>query len=264
MNIQRTNFPWKEHNYGLIISWSELKADGITISDSQKVTQHSEKELFVLTDILKNRMMDFTESYSRGKNRLFFLDGTQDAKAMPGLKSILTDTPTVGTTGGINRATYSWWQHRSRLNLVASATDQTICRFFQSELRMLNKYGGKVDAAFCGSDFLNALETEIYAKGVLTQTGFQNKGQTKFGMAEISAIGLGTFVWDPMLDDIGEGKRCYVLDSRRIKVRPMQDEDDKTLSPERPYNYAVFLHNITWTGAMTATQLNCHGVYAIA
>ncbi|MEI6482973.1 MAG: phage major capsid protein [Betaproteobacteria bacterium] len=263
-NIQRTNFPWKEHNYGLIISWSELKADGITISDSQKVTQHSEKELFVLTDILKNRMSDFMESYTRGKARLFFLDGSQDSKAMPGLKSILTDTPATGTTGGINRATYSWWQHRANLSLSASPANQTLCRFLQSELRQLKKYGGKPDFAVCGSDFLNALETEVYAKGVLTQEGFANKGKTKFGMSEISLLGLGTFVWDPMLDDLGESKRCYIIDSRRIKVRPMEDEDDKALTPERPYNYAVFLYNMTWTGVETATQLNSNGVYAIA
>ena len=264
MNIQRTNFPWKEHNYGLIISWSELKAEGITISDHQKTTQHSERDLFVLTEILKNRMSDFAESYTRGKSRLFFLDGSQDPKAMPGLKSILTDTPAVGTTGGINRATYAWWQHRANLNLVASAADQRLCRFFQTELRQLKKFGGKPDFAVCGSDFLNALETDVYAKGLLTQQGFQNSGKTKFGMAEISLLGLGTFVWDPMLDDLGEGKRCYVMDSRRLKIRPMEDEDDKTLTPERPYNYAVFLHNMTWTGVETATQLNCHGVYAIS
>ena len=264
MNIQRTNFPWKEHNYGLIISWSELKADGITISDSQKVTQHSEKELFVLTDILKNRMADFMESYTRGKSRLFFLDGSQDPKAMPGLKSILTDTPTVGTTGGISRSIYPWWQHRMNLNLVASPENQTMCRFFQNEMRQLKKYGGKPDTAFCGTDFMNALETEVYAKGVLTQTGFQNSGQTKFGMAKISQVGFVTYEWEPMLDDLGEGKRCYIMDSRRLKLRPMEDEDDKVLNPERPYNYAVFLHNLTLTSAMAATQLNCHGVYAIA
>ena len=59
-------------------------------------------------------------------------------------------------------------------------------------------------------------------------------------------------------------KQLFVSDSRRIKLRPMEDEDDKTLTPVRPYNYLVFLHNITWTGAMTCQQLNANGVYAIA
>lgn len=264
MNAQRTNFPWKEHNFGLIITWSELKADGITISDHQKITQHSEKELFVLADVLENRMQDFAESYSRGKERLFFLDGSQDAKAMPGLQSILTQTPTTGTTGGISRSAFPWWQHRFTSGLVPSAQNQTVCRFFQQELRNLRKFGGKPDGWFCGSDFITGLETEVYAKGILTQTGFKNEGQTKFGMADISLLGGGKFTWVPMMDDMGFGKFCYVIDSRRIKVRPMQDEDDKVLTPERPYNYAVFLHNMTWTGVMTCTQLNANGLYVMA
>lgn len=264
MNIQRTSFFGKEHNYGLIITWTELKQDGITIDDKQAVRRHSDKELFVLTDILKNRMADFAESYARGKARLFFLDGSQDPKAMAGFKSIITDTPTTGTTGGISRSVYPWWQHRANLALQPSGENQNLCRFFQSELRLLRLFGGRPDTAFCGQDFLNALEMEIRAKGIYTQEGFTKDGTNDFGQGEVSLKGLGKFTWEPMLDQLGESKRCYVLDSRRIKVRPMEDEDDKTLTPTRPYNYLVFLHNITWTGTMTTQQLNCHGVYAIA
>ena len=264
MSVVQSTATWKEHHAGLIITWTELKQDGITISDNQKVTQHSEKELFVLTDILKNRIGDFNESWARAKNRLYFLDGSQDPKAMSGLKSILTDTPTVGITLGINRATYPWWQHRATLGLVPSAENQTVCRFFQQELRKLRQFGGKPDKAICGSAFIQGLETEIYAKGILTQEGFTTTKNTTFGMSEIKLLGLGTFTWDPMLDDVGEGKRCYIMDSRRLFVRPMEGEDDKMTTPPRPYNYMVFLKETTWTGTEVATQLNCHGVYSMA
>lgn len=263
-NLQRTSFFGKEHNYGLIITWTELKQDGITIDDKQAVRRHSDRELYELTDILKNRMADFAESYARGKARLFFLDGTQDPKAMAGFKSIIQDTPAVGNVGGISKAAFPWWQSRAKLDLQPSGQDQNMCRFFQSELRLLQLFGGRPDKAFCGQEFLNALEMEIRAKGVYTQEGFTKDGANDFGQGEISLKGLGTFTWEPMLDQLGETKRCYILDSRRIKVRPMEDEDDKTLTPTRPYNYLVFLHNITWTGTMTTNQLNAHGVYAIA
>ena len=263
-NLQRTSFFGKEHNYGLIITWTELKQDGVSIDDKQAVRKHSDKELFVLTDILKNRMVDFAESYARGKARLFFLDGSQDPKAMNGFKSIIQDTPTVGTVGGISKSTYPWWQSRANLALQPSGENQTMCRFFQTELRNLRLFGGRPDKAFCGQDFLNALEMEIRAKGQYTVEGFTKDSTNDFGQGEVSLKGLGTFTWEPMLDQLGESKRCYILDSRRIKVRPMEDEDDKTLTPVRPYNYLVFLHNITWTGAMTTNQLNAHGVYAIA
>ena len=262
-NIQRTLFLGKEHNYGLIITWSELKQEGVSIDDKQAVRKHSDRELFVLTDILKNRMADFAESYARGKARLFFLDGTQDPKAMAGFKSIVQDTPAVGTVGGISKSAYPWWQSRANLALQPSGENQNLCRFFQSEMRLLRLFGGRPDKAFCGQDFLNALEMEIRSKGQYTVEGFSSTKTNDFGQGEVSLKGLGTFTWEPMLDQLGESKRCYILDSRRIKVRPMEDEDDKTLTPVRPYNYLVFLHNITWTGGMTTNQLNAQGVYGI-
>lgn len=264
MNALRTSFPWKEVHAGLIITWTELKQDGITITDGQKETEHSETELIRLTELLQNRMDDFNESYARAKNRMYWLDGSQDPKATPGVKSILTDTPGVGSTGGLSRVTYPWWNHRVSFNLSVSAENQTLCRFLQAEYRQLRKFGGKPDKLICGSDFITALETEVYAKGILTQEGFQNDGKTKIGMADISLRGVGKFEWDPTLDDMGEGKRCYFMDSRRLTLRPMQDEDNKITTPERPYNYMVFLRDITWTGALIATQMNCHGIYSIA
>jgi hypothetical protein len=264
MNAQQTSWFGKQHNYGLIITWSELLQDGISIDDKQAIRRHSEKDLYVLADVFKNRMSDFSESYARGKARLFFLDGSQDPKALSGFKSIIQDTATTGTVGGINKAAYPWWQNRANLTLQPSGQDQTLCRFFQSEMRLLMLYGGKPDTAFCGQDFMNALEMEVRAKGVYTQEGFTKNETNDFGQGAISLKGLGKFVWEPMLDQMGESKRCYVLDSRRIKLRPIEDEDDKALTPVRPYNYLVFLHNITWSGAMMASQLNCHGVYSIA
>jgi hypothetical protein len=132
------------------------------------------------------------------------------------------------------------------------------------EMRFLKLFGGRPDTAFCGSDFMNGLEMEIRSKGYYTMEGFTKSETNDFGQAEISLKGLGKFVWEPMLDQLGEGKRCYVLDSRKIKLRPIEDEDDKTLTPVRPYNYLVFLHNITWSGSMMASQLNCQGVYSLA
>jgi len=264
MNAQQTSWFGKEHNYGLIITWTELKQDGITIDDKQAIRRHSAQDLYVLADVFKNRMADFSESYARGKARLFFLDGTQDPKAMAGFKSIIQDTPTVGNVGGINKGAYPWWQNRANLTLQPSAQDQNLCRFFQTEMRFLKLFGGRPDTAFCGSDFMNGLEMEIRSKGYYTMEGFTKSETNDFGQAEISLKGLGKFVWEPMLDQLGEGKRCYVLDSRKIKLRPIEDEDDKTLTPVRPYNYLVFLHNITWSGSMMASQLNCQGVYSLA
>jgi hypothetical protein len=220
-------------------------------------------ELTRLTGILQNRLEDYGESWSRAMNNMLWRDGSQDSKVTPGLTSILTDTPTTGTTGGLSRASYAWWRHRFNVSLSVSEQNQTLCKYLRAELRQLRRYGGRPDIALAGSQFIEGLESEVQAKGLYTQEGFINSGKTDFGMAEISLRGLGTFMYDPTMDDLGFSKRCYIIDSRRTRLYPMQDEEDKISNPERPYNYFVFLRSMTWTGAMCCSQLNANGVYGI-
>ena len=266
-NILRAQYPWKEVAASLIITHTELKKDGITITDNQSESEHSGREIDILTDVLENRISDFDESWDRTINLMFWQDGSQDAKKVPGLQSILTDTPTQGTTGGLNRATYWWWSHRALVGnskITASAQDQTLSRRLRSELRQLRRYNGKPSVALCGSQFIDALELEVQEKGVYTQEGFTQDGKTDLGMAKIKMRGLGTFEYDPTMDDIGWGKRCVLIDPKHIAQRPMAQEDGKVLTPERPYQYMVFLHTKTWTGGLTSNQLNCHGLYEVA
>lgn len=263
-NVLRAYYPWREHHAGLIISWTELKKDGITITDDQKVSEHSQVDLIRLTGILENRLSDFGESYSRAFNTLLWGDGTGDTEAIAGIQAILISTPAVGTTGGLNRATYSWWRHRQNLGIAMSEEDQTLSKTLRSEVRQLRRYGGKPNVALAGSDFLEALEAEFQAKGSYTNTGFSGGGKNELGIAEVSLRGLGTFQYDPTLDDLGLDKYCFCIDTERLKLRPMEGEDDKILNPTRPYDYLVFLKSMTWTGGLVSNQLNAHGVYSIA
>jgi len=75
---------------------------------------------------------------------------------------------------------------------------------------------------------------------------------------------MGRFEFDPTMDDLGLASYCIEFDSRRIRLRPMEGEDMKTINPERPYQYMVFLKSMTWTGALQFTQLNAFGVYSVA
>lgn len=266
-NILRAVFSWKEVIASLIITWTELLKDGISIFDDSKggrKSEHSEVAMTRITGLLENRMDDFGESYSRAKNLMLWQDGSQDSKQVPGVQSLLDDNPNAGSIGGLSQATYPWWRQRVNLALAPSPANSTIIQFFNSELLQLKRYGGKPNKALCGSAFLDALRLELFAKGYFTQTGYNNAKATDLGMGGVHISEMGKFEYDPTLDVIGFSKRCYIFDSRRIKLRPMEGEDNKVLTPERPYQYLVFLHSVKWTGALEVTQLNCHGVYAVA
>jgi hypothetical protein len=267
-NVIRAEYNWYEHHAGLEISWTELKKDGITVADSGDPQEHPDAaSVRITTGVLKSRIEDFGESWARSKNYTLWKDGSQDPKAVPGLKALLPDNYNTGTTGGLSRATYPWWRHRCFVGankVAADPANQTLTKHLRADLRQLRRWGGKPDILLAGSGFIEKLESEVFEKGIYTQEGFANEGKTDIGMAKIKMKGLGSFEYDPTLDDIGESNRCYIIDSRRIQLRPMKNEENKVLHPERPYNVAVYLQSMTTTLALVANQLNCHEVIETA
>tara|TARA_R110001606_G_scaffold152799_1_gene293649 strand:+ start:5952 stop:7034 length:1083 start_codon:yes stop_codon:yes gene_type:complete len=281
-NIKRAVASWYELHAGISLTLTELKHDGISVVDSNtsgEVTQHSQGELTRLTSLLDDKLDDMTQGWANTFNDMIWADGTQDAKEVPGIQALITSTatsgiaPATGTIHGLNRATFDWWRNRSA-TLAAKKTSAAtnggvLLQFLQNEIRQLRRYGGRPDIAVCGSDFMNALETELRANGNYTQTGFS--GAQDVGVGAVKFAGL-TFVYDPTMDglninSVGAGsgsKYCYILDSKHIKLYVMDGEDLKQHTPSRPADQYVMYRAVTWTGGLMCDQLNCHGVYSIA
>jgi hypothetical protein len=268
-NIKRATFPWKELHAGISLTLTELKHDGISVVDSLNSSgtkNHSERELTVLTSLLDNKLSDMSESWARSFDEMLHLDGTQDAKEVPGIAYLIADDPTVGTVGGFNRATVTAWRNRALVDankITASASLQTLTRTLRSEVRQLRRYGGRPDLVLCGSAFLTALELEVQEKGIYTQAGF-SKSTNDIGMSEITMAGVGKFLYDPSLDDMSRSKFAYFIDTKNVQLKVMDGEDRKTHSPARPATQYVMYRSMTWTGGLVAKQLNGCGVYEVA
>lgn len=258
-NIQRAQYAWKEVHAGLIITWTELKKDGITVSDNSKTSKHSGREVTALTGLLEDRLVDFTESWNRSMNLMLWRDGSADTNQVPGIQAVLPAD--YGTVGGIVQNTYPWWKHMIFPAVTPSGEAGTLIETLRAGLIQLRRYGGRPNKALCGSAFLAGLRKEVSAKGMFTQTGFSKA--TDLGMGGLSIADLGTFEYDPTMDDEGMSKLCYVIDTRRVRLRPMEGEDNKLLTPERPYDYMVFLKSMTWTGGLEVTQMNANGIFAV-
>lgn len=268
-NIKRIVFPWKEIHAGISLTLTELKVDGISVSDSMnsaKTSNHSDREMTVLTGIFEDKLDDMTEGWARTFQTMCWLDGTQDSKQVPGIFALLPDDPTTGVIGGLDRGLNTWFRHRTLVGankITVSGANSTLILALRAEVRQLRRYGGKPSIALCGSGFLAGLETEVHAKGYFSQTGFTQGKSTDIGMAEPTLSGI-QFVYEPSLDDLGFPKRCYLLDDKHIKLRVMDGEDRKTHTPARPFDRYVMYRAMTWTGGLTMDQANCHGVYEIA
>lgn len=275
-NIKRVYFPWKEIHAGITVTFTELKKDGISVTDSttgSSTSEHSERDLTKLVGLLEDKLDDMGEGWARTFNNMLWKDGTQDAKLCAGIQAFVASDPTTGSLGGLSRAStvdangFYYWRNRSAVGanaITQSATNQTLSKFLRKEARQLTRYGGKPSIILCGSAFIEALELEVSEKGYYTLEGFVNKGKTDFGMASISMRGLGEFVYDPTLDTLGLSKYCYMIDTDAVSLYVMEGEDRKNHTPARPYDQYALYRAMTWTGGMTATQLNSSAVYAIA
>lgn len=284
-NIKRAAFPWREMHIGLTLTHTELKIDGISVvdpgSNGERTSEHSKREMTSLVGLLEDKLFDLGEKYARDFNRLLFGDGVADPKGIAGLKLLVSDNPTTGTVGGIDRATVTWWRSRAYTTAMGTAVGTTpalaawggapiasnpanggaLVQVLQAERRKLTQFGGEPDLMIAGSAFLGALETEIRANGNYTMNGF--KGTQDAAMGQMNFAGT-EIVYDPTLDDLGLSKRMYWIDTKRIMLMCMEDEWMHKHTPSRPYDKFVMFRSITSTCQLVAKGLNSSGVYDIA
>lgn len=267
-NIKRANYPWREHHLGLTLTYTELKHDGLSVMDENgaDISKHSRREMTMLINLLDNKFFDMGEQYARSLNLLLWGDGTADAKALAGIQSMITDDPSTGTVGGIDRAVSTWWQNRaltaanSSAIISSTADGGALATVLQSEWRQLRRYGGNPDCFFAGSDFVEALEKELRANGTYSETGFTKGQDMAVGQMKFKGVPIS---YDPTLDDLGQAKYGYWLDSDAIFLDKMENEWKRTHTPARPVNQFVLHRSLTSTGQVVGKRMNSCGVYQI-
>lgn len=265
--IERVKYPWRETHTGWSVTFTELKIDGLSVSDSafgESTSKHSKRELTAITNIFADKVETFGEVNSRQLNTMFWGDGTADALGMLGVRYFVTATPAVGVTGGLDRATNTWWRNRYATWAVSGATPVELPNAIHSEMRQLRRYGGRPMLALAGSDFLDALVKQLRDKGYYSDSGWTKPSSTDIGIADVRYNEL-VFQYDPTLDDLGGAfvKSCYIIDPKHLYIYAMDSEWGKDHAPARPHDVYALYKARTYTGQLCADQLNCHGLYQI-
>lgn len=268
-NIRTAYYPWKLIHGGISCTMHELMKNGISIVDTMdgaSVRSHSDRDAIMLADIFKDKLEDMSEGIDREMNEMFWLDGTQDAKLVPGIMSFIVDDPTAATTvGGIDQAANPHWRNRADLaiNVSGGAAVQPLFTFLQSEVRQLRRYGSPNLSGFAGSDFIEQMENELRQNGTFTQDGWAGKGVVDAHIKGVKFAGI-TFQYDPTLDDMSMADRCYVLDMKSIHPKVVSGENMKRHTPARPENKYVMYRAVTWAGGLVCKRRNTSAVYALA
>ena len=265
-NIKQWQAKWYEVAAGIQVTHTELKTAGITVTETttgSETSRHSEFELIALTNLLDDKFEDLDEGSKRSFAEMMWRDGTQDSKAIPGVRSFILDSPATGVTFGIDRVANSWWRNRAQLLIdTSTAGNQNLVQALQQQFRQLRRFATPKHRFYAGSDFMDAFEKELRSKGNYTLEGWAKSKSIDASVADLAFKGV-MIQYEPLLDDLSLAKFGYVLDMNAIKLRPMENEEWKLHSPARPPEKYVLYRALTYTGGLVADRLNTSGVYSI-
>lgn len=284
VGTKRAKYPWREHYIGTVVTLTELKEDGIDVVErgsDQTTREMAGREMQALANLFDEKNEKLMADYNFSLDRLIHGDGSTDIKAIAGIRSLILDVPTLGSTGSLNRVTNTWWRNRAKTAAYATATGNAsdgaitsatanggaLIEQMDKEQRFRSKYrsGQSKWRYFCGSDFIDAYKKELRSNGYYSQTGWNGNSAADGSMPDPKHGGL-PLEWDPTMDDIGLNKRCYAIDMSKTGIRLlyMDGQRLKKHNPARPYDRMVMYNGMSMTGVMVARQLNTSGVYDIA
>ena len=265
-NLDTAQFAWRGAHDGYSLNEDEMVSNGIILTDSNQGGQTTQAEKVQLVNIFKDLNSDLREGFEEKLNLEVLRDGTSGTDAITGLDGLIKLVPTTGTVGGIDQATSTYWRNHAVSGLVVGDINDKL----EIMYRACTRNGGKPDCILMGSKAY-----DLYRQANQTNISVNvNAGST----TDVEG-GAGTYtfkgvpvIWDPTFYDLDVldaptvewEKRIYMINTRHLKLRPMEGHDMITRTPPRVYDKYVHYFGLTWKGALTTNRLNAHGVASIA
>lgn len=234
--------------------WKQCAA-AVTISGLEQL-QNSGKEKIL--DLMENRIDVAEKTMMNQISAGCYADGTGNAgKEIGGLQHLVADAPTSGTVGGINRATWSFWQNQYRDSSTNSVTMSATT--IQSEMNIM--YSRLVRATDRPDLIITDSTLWLFYLGSLQAI----QRITNDKMASAGFTNLKFMDADVVLDG-GQGGNCpaghmYFLNSDYIHYRPHSERNMVVLGGERMNtNQDAVVKLIGWAGNMTLSNAALQGV----
>lgn len=274
-SIEQASYAWRSAHDGFALDEDRLAQNGIKIDENSHAGgKATDAEIIQLTDLLKEQTEILRLGFEEKFSQALHLDGTQSADAITGLDALVSLTPTTGTVGGIDRAAGGnvWWRNYAITGVTTTTTTGNILDYLEVAYRNCVRNGGQPDLIVAGSDFID---------------GFRNFMIKTYGRVDYQGVGIfknveaGTemlsfhgkpIVWSPEFYDLQAltgaatswEKRCYMLNTKHLKLRPLEGHDMITRKPPRAYDKYEYYLGLTWRGAVTQNRSNAMAVLAIA
>lgn len=214
--------------------------------------QNSGREQFI--DLLESRIDVAESSMVNTASQAAYGDGTSaGGKAIVGLDAAVSTTPTTGTYGGIDRASWTFW--RNKYNAPGAITSSNVLSFMNPMWASLVRGSDRPDLIIMDNDFWG-----YYIGALQAQQRFTDPKMASFGFPTIKFMDADV-VLDGGIGGFATAKTCYMLNTKYIKWRPHAQRNMVTLSPNRRYavNQDAEVVILAWAGNMTSCGTQFQG-----
>ncbi len=264
-----------EAHDGFSLNETELANNGILLTDDRNAVM-AEAEKIQIVNLLKENWDTLKDGFQENWGREVLLNGTQNAKAVPGIDAIVSTTPNVGVLGGLDASLATWWRNHAVMG-ISTATPGNLISVLEGLWRKCVTTGkmGAPDYIPVGSEAYDALQKDALAVvgRQINLGGSATGGVTIDPTTKALAFKGVPVVWDPTFDALDDilgpithpwKKRGYFLNSKTIKLRPVKGRWMVKRTPPRVYDRYTYYFGLTADYGITCRKRNANAVWSIA
>ena len=237
-------------------------ASAISISGLEMI-QNSGKEAII--DLLDGRMQVAEAQLANRISTDIYGDGTGNAgKNLTGLAAAVPDAPSSGTYGGIDRATWTFWQSQKYSGVTngGSAVSASNIQGYMDALAVsLIRGTDKPDLIVCDNNYYKFYLQSLQSIQRITDGESSSAGA---GFASLKYYGAGMasdVVLDGGIGAAATANHMWFLNTKYIFLRPHADRNFVPIGGERQaVNQDAIVKLIGWAGNMTSSGPQFSGV----
>jgi len=225
--------------------------------------QNSGKEAII--DLLDGRMAVAEAQLANRISGDIYLDGTGNTgKNLTGLGLAVPDAPSVGTYGGINRATFSFWRSSKFSGVTdgGSAVSASNIQAYMDALAVqLIRGTDKPDLIVCDNNYYKLYLQSLQSIQRITDGGNSSAGA---GFASLKYYGAGMasdVVLDGGIGNDATANHMWFLNTKYMMFRPHADRNFVPIGGERQaVNQDAIVKLIGFSGNLTSSGPQFCGV----
>jgi hypothetical protein len=236
--------------------WKQA-AVSVTISGLEGRVMNAGKEAII--DLLKTRVKNAEKTMINNISTGVYSDGTgSGSKQIGGLQLLVADSPSTGTVGGINRATYSFWRNISAdatTDYGAAVTSALIQSYMNRIYVQLVRGTDRPDLIVADNNYWRAYLESLQSIQRITsdemgQAGFQSLKYMDADVVLDGGAGPGACPTNHM----------YFLNTDYLYFRPHKETNMIVLGERESVNQDASVRILAWAGNLTISNCALQGV----